>query len=75
MIDSFTKINATCVVVTFMDELAKSGDNTVSMMSNVIEGGERSFKIIRRPPDGKANASFIAEKYNLTYRDINRRLF
>ena len=77
MMDKFSEKKSICVVVTFMDELAKYKNNTVSMMSNVKdeEGKERTYKIIRRPPDGIAHALFIAEKYKLTYEDIKRRLF
>ena len=76
MMDKFSQKKSICVVVTFMDELAKHGSDTVSLMSNVVsdEGKERTYKILRRPPDGIAHALFIAEKYNLTYENIKRRL-
>ena len=76
MMDDLSSLKAYGVIVTFMDELAEHGKETVSMMSNVKEDGsnERTFKIIRRPPDGIAHALFIAQKYKLTYEDINGRL-
>ena len=64
---------ATCV--TFMDELAAM-DKTVSMMSTVAEKDttKRTFKIIRKPADGLAYAMTIAQKYNLTYQQISKRM-
>ena len=76
MMDDIAKLKSIAVVVTFMDELAGHGEETVSMMSNVKSdnSNERTFKIIRRPPDGNAHAEFIAEKYGLTYEQIKGRL-
>lgn len=75
MIEDIAKLKSIAVVVTFMDKLAEHGPETVSMMSNVKSENqnERTFKIIRRPPDGIAHALFIAEKYNLTYDQIKGR--
>ena len=76
MINDIAALKSIAVVVTFMDELAEHGPETVSMMSNVKSdnSNERTFKIVRRPPDGNAHALFIAEKYGLTYDQIKRRL-
>jgi DNA mismatch repair ATPase MutS len=69
-------LDAICVCVTFLDELAALGDTTVSMASNVKPGdvAERTFKVTRRPPDGLAYAISVAEKYRLTYPQLRERL-
>ncbi|MCK9170816.1 MAG: hypothetical protein M0P01_10420 [Treponema sp.] len=76
MMDMIASLGAVSVVVTFLDELARHGPETVSMMSMVDSesSGRRNFKIERKPPDGLAYALQIAEKYRLTYESLNRRL-
>jgi DNA mismatch repair ATPase MutS len=70
------ELDAVCVCVTFIDELAALSDTAVSMASNVNPENvaERTFKIVRRPPDGLAYAISIAEKYRLTYPQLRDRL-
>ena len=76
MIDAIAKLGAPAVCVTFIDELATHGEETVSMMSSVLEDDPtvRTFKIIRKPPDGLAYAMHIAGKYKLTYDQLCNRL-
>lgn len=76
MMDAISALGAPAVVVTFLDELASHGSDTVSMMSTVKEDDptQRTYKIIRKPPDGLAYAMHIASKYRLTYKQLCRRL-
>jgi DNA mismatch repair protein MutS len=69
------ELDALCVCVTFIDELARLSDTAVSMASNVKPDNvaQRTYKVVRRPPDGLAYALSIAEKYGLTYRQLQKR--
>lgn len=62
--------------VTFIDELSRLGDATVSMVSAVEPDNPavRTFKVERRRADGRAYAIHIAEKYGLTRERLARRL-
>ena len=64
------------VFVTFVDELASLGEGTVSMMSTVVtdDPAIRTFKVIRKPADGLAYASSLADKYGLGTASLRRRL-
>lgn len=75
-IEELTELGALCVYVTFVDELSRLGDATVSMVSSVQpdDPAIRTFKVERRQADGRAYAINIAEKYGLTREGLARRL-
>lgn len=75
-IEGLTQLGALCVYVTFLDELSRLGDATVSMVMGVEPDNPavRTFKVERRPADGRAYAVHIAKKYGLTRDRLGRRL-
>ena len=64
------------VIVTFIEEWATFSNATVSMVSAVDpeDPTVRTFKIVRRAPDGRSYAMALAERYGLTYDRIRGRL-
>jgi hypothetical protein len=69
-------LDAVCVCVTFLDELAGLGEGTVSMVSTVEPGDDqvRTFRIVRQPADGLAYALSLAGRFRLTHGQLLERL-
>jgi DNA mismatch repair protein MutS len=76
LITKVMQLDALCVYVTFVDELASLGEQVVSMMSTIVPENpvERTYKVVRKPADGLAYALAIAEKHGLTYERLRQRL-
>jgi DNA mismatch repair ATPase MutS len=70
------ELDALCVWVTFLDELSRLGEKTVSLVALVSPHNpqERTYRIVRRPADGLAHALALARKYGLTYEQIRERI-
>lgn len=76
ILDRLIGLDLLCVCVTFMDELSTLGPQTVSLVSTVVPSNpaERTYRIVRRPADGRSYAMSIAEKYRITFDDLKERL-
>ncbi len=69
-------LDASGILVTFLDELSSLEKGIVSMVAMVDpdEPTVRTYKIMRKKADGLSYALSLAAKYKLTYNDIKKRL-
>ena len=76
VMEKIIDLNALCVWVTFVDQLASYSENVVSMVSTVVPDNPavRTYRVFRKPAEGVAYALSIAEKYGLTYARIKDRI-
>lgn len=76
VLDTIIALDALCVCVTFIDEWSRLGPQTVSLVSTVAleDPTLRTFRVVRRPADGRSYALSIAEKYRLTYDCLKERI-
>lgn len=70
------RLGARCVYVTFIDELSRFDQRTVSMVATVDphDPAVRTFQVVRQPADGLAHALAIADKYGLTHQQLRERM-
>jgi DNA mismatch repair protein MutS len=76
ILEKVTQLDALCVCVTFLDELASLNEKTVSMVATVVpdDPARRTYKLIRKPAEGRAYAQAIADKYGLTFERLTEEL-
>jgi len=76
VLDMIIARDALCVCVTFIEEWSRLSPQTVSLVSTVVPEDPtlRTFRVVRRPADGRSYALSIAEKYRLTYDCLTERI-
>lgn len=76
IMERLVALDALCVWVTFIDELSRFNEKTISMVGTVDPENPtvRTFRIIRKAADGLAYALSVAKKHRLTYAQIKERI-
>ncbi|MGB9755671.1 MAG: MutS-related protein [Desulfurella sp.] len=73
IIKMILKKGCLCIIVTFMEELCQI-EQTESFVAEIDKNQERTFKIVKKSPDGLAYAMSIVSKYRLTKEDLKQRI-
>ncbi len=65
-----------CLWVTFLDEVARYNPVTVSMVAGISRDDHsvRTFRLERRPADGRAYAEEVARQHQLSYEQVRARV-
>lgn len=76
ILEKIIQLDALCIYVTFIEELSRLSEITVSMVSSILPEDPtiRTFKITRMKADGLAYAICIAKKHGLTYDLMKERI-
>ena len=76
LIGEMTQRGATCVVVTFLGELAADEPTvaSVSAVTDPLDPVRPTFRLERRPPDPLAHARAVANIYGLGYDAVRQRI-
>ena len=76
LLEAVVQKGGNAVVVTFLEELADFGPQTVSMEAEAPEqeGGDASYRILRKKPGGLSYAMRLAGRHALSYEDVKRRV-
>ncbi len=76
VINYFMDADCLGAYVTHIYELTKGDDRIVSLVAALLseESNLRTFKIERRPADGRSYANTIVEKHQMTYQAIKERI-
>jgi DNA mismatch repair protein MutS len=71
-----TRLDALCVCVSFLDELATLNTKTVSMVATVSPENPniRTYRLVRKAADGQSYALSLAAAHNLTYERLKSRI-
>ncbi|NOY74693.1 MAG: DNA mismatch repair protein MutS [Kiritimatiellaeota bacterium] len=83
ILDEISGKDALCLFVTFLEELSRPMRDGGALKGKIVSlvsvahpenPAERTYKIVRKPADGRAYAKVMAEKHRLTHAGIKERI-